>query len=150
VLKRLLIGVSLPLVSGFGVSHAADLSFNLNVVGEVRPGVYGRVEVGNAPPPPVVYAQPMIIAPPPPQAVPLQPVYLHVPPEHARDWNKHCQRYHACNRPVYFVKSEEYQPGYREREARRLRELQEHERHDEHERHEEHERHDEYERHEGR
>lgn len=77
---------------------------------DLRSGVYGRVEFGNAPPPPLVYAEPVIIAPPPPRVVVPAPVYLHVPPGHAKHWSKHCRKYNACDRPVYFVKSEEYEP----------------------------------------
>lgn len=90
---------------------------NLSVGGEVAPGVYGQVQFGNAPPPPVVLAQPTIIERQPPNVV-VQPIYLHVPPDHQRNWAKHCREYHACNRPVYFVKSREYEPGYR-KEIRR-------------------------------
>jgi hypothetical protein len=36
-----------------------------------------------------------------------------VPPGHAKKWSKHCREYNACDREVYFVKSEEYEPGYR-------------------------------------
>ena len=82
---------------------------NVIIHGEVKPGVYGRVEFGNAPPPPVVYAQPVVIVH---QPRPVQPVYLHVPPGHAKKWSKHCHKYNACNRPVYFVKSVEYEPDY--------------------------------------
>ena len=85
---------------------------NLSVGGEVAPGVYGQVQFGNAPPPPVVLAQPVIIERQPPNVV-VQPIYLHVPPDHQRNWARHCHEYHACNRPVYFVKSREYEPGYR-------------------------------------
>ena len=81
----------------------------VSVGGEVAPGVYGRVDFGNAPPPPVVYAQPMVIAQPA-QRVVMQPVYLHVPPGHAKKWSRHCHRYDACGRPVYFVRSSEYEP----------------------------------------
>jgi hypothetical protein len=79
--------------------------------GEVAPGVYGRVEIGNAPPPPVVYEKPKVIVVPKsaPQAPP-QPIYLHVPPGHAKNWKKHCKKYDACGQPVYFVKSAEYEP----------------------------------------
>ena len=85
---------------------------NVIVAGEVRPGVYGRVEIGNTPLPPVVYAQPVVIVRER-RPVPLEPVYLHVPPGHAKNWSKHCRKYNACNRPVYFVKSAEYEPGYK-------------------------------------
>ncbi|HEY4970481.1 MAG TPA: hypothetical protein VII35_11290, partial [Steroidobacteraceae bacterium] len=69
-------------------------------------------------PPPVVYAQPMLIEP---QAAPPPPIYLHVPPGHAKNWRVHCHEYNACNRPVYFVRSQEYDPEYQ-------RHYQEHER----------------------
>jgi hypothetical protein len=34
----------------------------------------------------------------------MRPVYLYVPPGHQKNWAKHCSRYDACGRPVYFVK----------------------------------------------
>jgi hypothetical protein len=94
---------------------AQNVSFNATIAGQVAPGVYGQVALGNGPPPPVVYAQPMVVQPAPVVigAAPLEPIYLHVPPGHARNWRKHCHEYHACERPVYFVKSAEYEPGYR-------------------------------------
>jgi hypothetical protein len=89
--------------------RAGDLGINVVLSGQVAPGVYGQVQIGNAPPPPLVYAQPVLVervsAPPP-------AVYLHVPPGHAKHWSKYCHEYHACNRPVYFVRSAEYEPGY--------------------------------------
>ncbi len=87
---------------------------NITVGGEISPGVYGQVQFGNAPPPPVLYAQPRVIVRQPPNVV-VEPLYLHVPPGHARNWARHCRKYDACNRPVYFVKSAEYEPGYRAR-----------------------------------
>ncbi|MEO8331619.1 MAG: hypothetical protein ABI479_04245 [Gallionella sp.] len=92
-------------------AHAGPAIINLSVGGEISPGVYGQVQLGNAPPPPVLYAQPMIIVRQPPN-VAVQPLYLHVPPGHAKNWAKHCREYDACNRPVYFVRSAEYEPGY--------------------------------------
>ena len=99
-------------LAGSGIGRAGDLGINVLLSGQVAPGVYGQVQIGNASPPPVVYAQPMLIEPveaPPP------PVYLHVPPGHARNWRKHCREYNACNRPVYFVRSAEYEPDYERR-----------------------------------
>lgn len=61
-----------------------------------------------------VYAQPVVVVQQPRKVV-QEPIYLHVPPGHAKNWSEHCQEYDACNRPVYFVKSAEYEPGYRER-----------------------------------
>ena len=97
------------LLAGTGLSRAGDLDVRIMLSGEVAPGVYGQVRIGNDPPPPLVYAQPMLIVV---QAAPPPPIYLHVPPGHARNWRKHCREYNACNRPVYFIRSEEYQPGY--------------------------------------
>ena len=95
-----------------GVGRAGDLGIHIILSGEVAPGIYGQVQIGNASPPPLVYAQPMLIVP---QAAPPPPVYLHVPPGHAKNWRKHCREYNACNRPVYFVRSEEYAPDYERR-----------------------------------
>ena len=97
-----------------GISSAQAQYANVVIHGEVRPGVYGRVEFGNAPPPVVLYQQPVVIVKEP---RPLQPVYLHVPPGHAKHWDKHCHKYNACNRPVYFVKSREYDHDYRRDEG---------------------------------
>lgn len=85
-------------------AQASDVNFGVSVGGEVAPGVYGQVNIGNTRPV-LVYAQPMVIVQPP---RPMRPVYMHVPPGHAKNWSKHCHRYDACNRPVYFVKSAEY------------------------------------------
>ncbi|MEO7954631.1 MAG: hypothetical protein ABIR35_11155 [Polaromonas sp.] len=86
-----------------GTAQAAAPYANASVQGALAPGVYGRIEIGNAPPPPLVYVQPVIIQRAP-VFVEQQPLYLHVPPGHAKKWSKHCARYNACNRPVYFVK----------------------------------------------
>lgn len=94
--------------------HASTPSINLSIGGEVSPGVYGQIEIGNATRPPLLYAQPVIISRPGP-AVVLRPVYLHVPPGHAKNWSKHCGKYNACGQSVYFVKSAEYESGYGQR-----------------------------------
>jgi hypothetical protein len=95
--------------------RAQSISVNAMISGQIVPGVYGQVTLGGRPPPPVVYAQPVIVQPAPVVvgAPPVEPIYLHVPPGHAKHWKEHCHEYHACNRPVYFVKSAEYEPGYR-------------------------------------
>ncbi len=105
VLSMLALGAFVPLAQ-------AQISVNATITGEVVPGVYGQVVLGNRPPPPLVYAQPVVIQPVAGAPV-VEPLYLHVPPGHARNWRKHCHEYHACNRPVYFVRSAEYEPGYR-------------------------------------
>jgi hypothetical protein len=78
-----------------------------------EPGVYGRIEIGNQPPPPVLYPQPVIIARP---VVVMQqpPLYLYVPPGHAKHWEKHCYRYNACGRQVYFVQENWVRERYAE------------------------------------
>ncbi len=90
-------------------ANASDVNFGVSVGGEVAPGVYGEVNIGNTRPQ-LVYAQPMVIVQSP---RPPRPVYMHVPPGHAKKWSKHCHKYNACNRPVYFVKSAEYGSDYR-------------------------------------
>jgi len=83
-------------------------------IGIQQPGVYGRIDIGSAPPPPVVYAQPMIAVPVPVQARPEPPLYLYVPPGHQKNWRKHCARYDACGRPVYFVQERWVRERYEE------------------------------------
>ena len=80
------------------------------IQGQLAPGVYGRVDIGNAPPP-LIYAQPIIIQRGP-NYVQGQPVYLRVPPGHEKNWGKHCRKYNACGQPVYFV-TERGGYGYR-------------------------------------
>lgn len=89
---------------------AAAQDVRVTISGEVTPGVYGRVDIGNRPRPPLVDPNPVVVLR---QARAPAPVYLHVPPGHAKDWPKHCKKYDACSRPVYFVKSAEYEPGYK-------------------------------------
>jgi hypothetical protein len=79
----------------------------------VKPGVYGRLAMVSKATPALVYEQPMFIEPPA-VAGKIEPVYLHVPPEHAKNWKKYCSKYKACDHPVFFVKSAEYEPGYKE------------------------------------
>jgi hypothetical protein len=71
-------------------------------IGIQQPGVYGRIDIGHAGPPPVVYAQPVVIAPSR-VATYQQPVYLYVPTTHQANWGRYCGRYAACGQPVYFV-----------------------------------------------
>jgi len=81
-------------------------------VGIHQPGVYGRIEIGNLPPPVVVYPQPVVIAPTP-VAVYQRPIYLYVPPGHQKNWARHCGRYGACGQPVYFVQETWVREHYR-------------------------------------
>ena len=99
-LKNLLIAAGLGMLGA--TAAQAQAYVNATVGGVISPGVYGRIDIGNAPPPPVLYAQPVIISRPA-VLVQQQPLYLYVPPGHARKWSKHCAQYNACGQPVYFV-----------------------------------------------
>ena len=52
------------------------------------------------------------------------------------DWRAHCHHYNACNRPVYFVRSNEYEAGYRRHDQRYDRDARRYDphydRHDDH------------------
>lgn len=96
----------LLLAATIAPAWAADVGVSVNVG---QPGFYGRIDIGNVPPPQVIYAQPIIVRH---VAQPPQPVYLRVPPGHAKKWSKHCHKYDACSRPVYFVKDDWYNNVY--------------------------------------
>ena len=95
-------------------ARAADVGVSVSVG---QPGFYGRIDIGNFPQPQVIYPRPVVIRPVQVAVVP-QPIYLRVPPGHAKNWRKHCQKYDACNQPVYFVRDDWYNnvyvPRYRE------------------------------------
>jgi hypothetical protein len=104
-MKHLLFAI---LVCAFAVSaQAADVGVSVSV-GE--PGFYGRIDIGNAPRPEVVYSKPVVIRQR--AAVVEEPIYLRVPPGHAKHWRKNCSKYNACGRPVYFVKDQWYNDVY--------------------------------------
>ena len=93
VLGLVLIGLAAPTFAQTSVGVSVGIN---------QPGVYGRIDIGNLPPPPVILPQPVIITPAP-VAVHRAPVYLYVPPGHQKKWAKHCGQYNACGQPVYFV-----------------------------------------------
>lgn len=104
----------LSLLTLAGVAQASDVQVGVTVAGEVSPGVYGRIDIGTRPPPPVVYTKPIVVVQQP-AVVQMAPVYMHVPPGHAKKWSKHCHKYNACAQPVYFVRSAEYEDHGRQR-----------------------------------
>jgi hypothetical protein len=85
---------------------AADVGVSVNVG---QPGFFGRIDIGNVRPP-VIYAEPMVIAPP--RAVMQSPIYLRVPPGHAKNWARHCGEYNACAQRTYFVQENWYRNEY--------------------------------------
>ncbi len=102
-MKRYLLAAALVAATTSAVSaDGASVS-----IGE--PGFYGRIEIGNTPPPRLIFAKPIVIRQ---VNVVSQPVYLHVPPGHEKNWRKHCKKYDACGRPVYFVQNNWYNDVY--------------------------------------
>ena len=87
-------------------ASAADVGVSISVG---QPGFYGQIDIGNVSRPPVLYAQPIWVQRGP---VEIAPVYLRVPPGHEKKWSKHCSRYNACGRPVYFVRDDWYRNTY--------------------------------------
>lgn len=84
---------------------AADVGVSVSI-GD--PGFYGRIDIGDAPRPRILYREPVIVE----HVHVTQPVYMRVPPGHARNWKKHCGEYSACGQPVYFVHNDWYNDVY--------------------------------------
>jgi hypothetical protein len=104
-----------PLVSAVALAtalfvHAAVSASEVALSVYARPGSYGAIDVRDLPTPRLVYEEPVIIHSRPP--VVRDPVYVHVPPGHAKHWSKHCRKYNACDRPVYFVDDRWYNEVY--------------------------------------
>jgi hypothetical protein len=103
-MKKFFYAVSFALLA----APAAAQNVGVNVtIGQ--PGFYGQIILGNAPPPEVIYAQPVIVMPGPMMP---PPIYLRVPPGYERHWRRHCHEYNACGRPVYFVRDRWYNNVY--------------------------------------
>jgi len=116
-MKRFLIAAVLAAATVTTPALAADVGVSISI-GD--PGFYGRLDIGDYPPPQVIYRQPRVI-----QRVAMDrpPIYLRVPPGHAKHWSKNCRKYNACGERVYFVKdswyNREYAPRYREQQRDR-------------------------------
>ncbi len=89
-------------------AFAGDVGVSVSIG---QPGFYGQLEIGNAPRPQLIYAQPVVIQRAP-EYVSAAPIYLHVPPGHEKHWSKHCAAYNACGRSVYFVRDDWYNNQY--------------------------------------
>ena len=88
------------LVALAACAAAPAMAQNVGVsIGINQPGVYGRVDIGNTPPP-VVYAQPVVISP---------GYYVE-----QRHWGRYCAQYGACGQPVYFVQEQWVRDRYEE------------------------------------
>ena len=94
----------------FNVSTAnAEVGVSVNIG---QPGFYGQLDIGDYyPRPQLVYAEPRVVFVEPAYRY-AQPIYLRVPPGHMKKWSKHCGKYGACGRPVYFVQDNWYQNVY--------------------------------------
>ena len=105
-MKKLLFIIMISLV--VVPAYAADVGVSISV-GE--PGFYGQIDIGSAPRPEVIYPKPVVIQPAPTPVV-QEPLYLRIPPGQEKNWKKHCAKYNACNRPVYFVRDKWYNNVY--------------------------------------
>lgn len=105
-MKRLILAAIAAVVTA--PTFAGDVSATIAVG---QPGFYGQINIGDFPRPAVIYAQPVWVQRAP-RVVYVEPIYLHVPPGHEKHWSKHCAKYDACGRPVYFVREDWYQTQY--------------------------------------
>ena len=133
-MKSLIIAFAL-LTGASGAMAQTSVSINIG-----QPGFYGRIEIGDFGRPEVVYAQPIIVHRPVRYVA--EPLYLRVPPGHMKKWSKHCGRYNACGRQVYFVRDEwytdSYAPRYRDMRGGGRGDERGHGKHDKHDKHDKH------------
>ena len=100
--------LAFALAAGVAGTAVAQTSISIGIN---QPGVYGRVTIGDVPPPALVLPQPVIIERAP-VVVQRAPIYLYVPAAHQQNWRQYCGRYSACNQPVYFVREEYVRERY--------------------------------------
>lgn len=94
-------------ITALAPARAADVGLSISI-GDPR--FFGRLDLGAMPAPVLVYPEPVVVVRRP--QVAYAPIYLRVPPRHMRDWHRHCHRYGACARPVYFVDDDWYREAY--------------------------------------
>lgn len=103
-MKRFLFAMALTIATA--PAFAADVGVSVSVG---QPGFYGRIDIGSVPQPRLIFVEPIVVL----RVVEVQqPIYLHVPPGHEKNWRKHCGKYNACGRPVYFVQNSWYDEVY--------------------------------------
>ena len=108
-MKRIVLLIVMAIAFTVSASaEAADVGVSVSIG---QPGFYGRLDIGNFPQPQVIYQSPVVIRTVP-ASVAHEPLYLRVPPGHEKKWGKHCQKYNACDRPVYFVRDQWYNKVY--------------------------------------
>jgi hypothetical protein len=116
-MKRTTLLAAITLLAFIIPAYAADGGVSISIG---QPGFYGRIDIGNYPPPQLIYRYPVIVEKTPVYGA---PVYLRVPPEHAKHWKRHCHEYAACGERVYFVQDSwyerEYVPRYQEQHRHR-------------------------------
>ena len=144
--------IALMLAAGAIGSVAAQPSVGVSI-GINQPGVYGRINIGNVPPPALVLPQPVLISPPQ-FSYQRAPIYLYVPPTHQQNWGRYCGRYEACGQPVYFVRDtwvrERYtheHPGWDRDRDRGWDEHEEHEKYEKYEKREKREKREKHDKH---
>jgi hypothetical protein len=116
-MKSLIIAATIFAAAGAAAPAMAQTSVSINVG---QPNFYGHIELGGFAPPPVYYAQPVVVQ----REVRYvgQPIYLRVPEGHRKHWSKHCGAYNACGQQVFFVQdgwyNNTYAPRYRQQHYR--------------------------------
>lgn len=106
-MKKLLAFLALTAAAAAVAAPArADVGISVRIG---HPGFYGILDIGNAYRPRVVYSQPVVVTRGHRRGA---PVYLRVPRAHYTSWGRHCGRYGACGRPVYFVQDDWYRSVY--------------------------------------
>jgi len=93
-------------LAGQTSAQAADVGVSISVG---QPGFYGRIDLGNALRPQLVYSQPVVIERGRSYG---EPIYLRVPPGQERNWSRYCRNYGACGQQVYFVRDDWYRTTY--------------------------------------
>lgn len=98
--------LALCLATGSMAANAQNIDIQLG-----QTNYYGRIDLLNFGTPQLIYKEPMWVSRPANYRS-IAPLYLRVPPGHAKKWSKHCDRYDACGRPVYFVQDSWYNNTY--------------------------------------
>jgi len=116
-MKRLLI--TSALLAGLISSMSAPVQAQVGVSVSIgQPGFYGRLDIGDAPPPVLIYRQPIAVGYVDPYR---PPIYLRVPRGYEANWRYHCREYGACGERVYFVRDDWYHRTYMPYYAERYR-----------------------------